>query len=134
MDDYQNASKRHLDDAELLFIQTPSRVANASHLFGVSAECSLKAIARNSNPTAVFGGRNGHIPQLFAELTNVAPAIFGNSDLVIDIGSIKGYFSSWKVEQRYHAQSNFVEATVTQEQIGANQAHLLMSNHLQGLI
>lgn len=134
MDDYQNASERHLDDAELLFIQNPSRIANASHLFGVSAECSIKAIAKNTHPTADFRGRNGHIPQLFAELTNVAPGVSGNAALVRGIDAIRSYFSSWKVEQRYHTQSGFVGATVAQEQIGAHQARLLMSNHLQGLI
>ena len=134
MDNFENASARHFYDATLLFTQTPYRVANASHLFGVSAECALKAIAKNSNPTANFRGRNGHIPQLFVELIHIAPGISGNTALVSGIDSIKSYFLSWKVEQRYHSEASFIEATVAQQQIGANQAQLLMSNHLQGLI
>ena len=133
MDDYQDASKRHLGDGELLLSQTPPHLANASHLFGVSAECSLKAIARTSNPAAQFGGAKGHLPKLFAELNNVAPAIAGNSTLAGSISSIQACFPSWQVEQRYHAQVGFVATTVEQEQTGARNAHLLMNNHLQGL-
>lgn len=78
MDDYQDASNRHLHDAESLFAQIPKRLANASHLFGLSAECSLKAIARKFDPSAKFNGSKGHLPGLFSELQNVSPKIGSN--------------------------------------------------------
>lgn len=134
MDDHQNASERHLQDAELLFAHAPKRLANASHLFGLSAECSLKAIAKNFNSGATFGGSNGHIPRLFSELQNVSPAIGGNATLSNHIAAIRPRFMQWKVSQRYASQITFVQGTVADEQTGANEAHLLMTNCLKGLI
>ena len=134
MDDFEDASKRHLADAETLFAQVPRRLANASHLFGISAECSLKRIARKFEPNAKFNGRHGHIPDLFAELTNIAPAIGANALLVTKIASIEPQFSAWKVAQRYASQADFVLGIVEVERTGAHDAHLLMTNCLQGLI
>ena len=134
MDDHQNASERHLQDAEFLFAQAPKRLANASHLFGLSAECSLKAFAKTVNSNATFGGSNGHIPKLFAELQNVSPAIGGNATLSNHIAAIRPRFMHWKVSQRYASQITFIQETVADEQTGANEAHLLMTNCLKGLI
>ena len=134
MDDYQNASERHLQDAKLLFAQAPKRLANASHLFGLSAECSLKAIARKFNPSAKFVGSTGHIPGLFSELQNVSPTIGSNPDLVRLIASIQPHFAKWNVAQRYAAQTTFAEGTIADEQAGSNAANLLMSNCVMGLI
>lgn len=134
MDDFQDAAKRHLDDAELLFAQSSPRLANASHLFGISAECSLKAIARKFNPTANFSRGKGHIPLLFTELCNVAPTLAGNAALEGQISGVRLHFVSWKVNQRYESQSTFVPAIVLQEQKGASEAYLLMKNCLLGPI
>ena len=134
MDDYQNASGRHLQDAELLFAQAPKRLANASHLFGLSAECSLKAIAQKFEPSAKFGGSKGHIPGLFSELQNVFPRIGSNPNLVRHIASIQPQFANWNVAQRYALQTTFAQGTVADEQTGSNAAHLLMSNCLKGLV
>ena len=134
MDDYENASERHLHDAELLFTQVPPRLANASHLFGLSAECSLKAIARNFEPRARFSGNKGHIPGLFSELQNVSPSIGSNANLVRHITAIKPQFANWNVNQRYASQITFGQGTIADEQTGANDAQLLMTNCLNGLI
>jgi hypothetical protein len=40
--DFQGASKRHYQDAELLM--TNKRISNAGHLFGFAAECGIKAL------------------------------------------------------------------------------------------
>lgn len=137
MDDFQDAAKRHFDDAELLFAHSSPRLANASHLFGISAECSLKAIGTNKtlgmsfNPIAA-----GHIgSKLFAELRNVTD-MGANGDLVLKLDTLESgnYFSAWSVSQRYAPQTTFVHATVLQQQSGAKSAHLLMINFLSGLI
>lgn len=138
MEDFQDAAKRHLDDAELLLAQSPPRLANASHLFGISAECSLKAIGTNSKKPGVsfnpFDG--GHIgSRLFAELSNVTKlGASGNLVLKLDTLESANYFSSWSVNQRYAPQTAFVHATVLQQQTGAKSAFLLMTNCLLGLI
>lgn len=134
MDDFEDSSKRHLIDAEVLFAQTPQRLANASHLFGISAECSLKRIAKKYQPHAKFNGRKGHIPDLFAELINIAPGIGANAVLITKIAAIEPQFASWNVSQRYAVQTNFLAGIVALERAGANDAHLLMTNCLQGLI
>ena len=134
MDDYQDASNRHLHDAESLFAQMPQRLANASHLFGLSAECSLKAIARKFKPNTKFGWGKGHIPGLFSEFQNVSSQIGSNPDLAGHIASIQLQFANWNVNQRYALQTTFVQGSVIDEQVGANAAHLLMSNCLKGLI
>jgi hypothetical protein len=133
-DDYQDAAVRHLDDAELLFTQLPSRLANASHLFGLSTECSLKAIARQSNPEAIFRGRKGHIPDLFTELLHIAPSSVGNAQLAMYIKGLAPLFSSWRVEQRYAPRSEFYIDVVSQQQIGAQNSKKLMVNFLAGLL
>lgn len=41
--DFADAHRRHWGDAELLF--RSRRLGNADHLYGLSAECGLKAVA-----------------------------------------------------------------------------------------
>ena len=43
--DFADAHRRHLEDAELLFDR--ERWAKADHLYGLSAECGLKAVMRS---------------------------------------------------------------------------------------
>lgn len=134
MEDFNDSAIRHLQDAELLYGQNPQRLANASHLFGVSAECSLKAIAKHLVPTARFGGRNGHIPTLFSELQNISPAIASNASLASKIAVLQQHFASWQVSERYASQATFASNRVSQEQVGANAANLLRKNCLGGLV
>lgn len=93
-----------------------------------------KGIAPGLEPTAKFGGKKGHMPSLFSELRNVSPKIGINPDLVLDITSLQTQFSNWNVSQRYASQTTFVLQAVLDEQTGSRQAHLLMTNCLQGLI
>ena len=133
-DDYLDAAERHYQDAQLLFTQSTPRWANASHLFGISAECALKAIASQSNPEVKFFGQKGHLPALFTELLNVAPYIAGNAELAAHIEGLVPSFAHWKVEQRYAAQATFDAAVVGEQQRGAHHAQKLMTNFLAGLI
>jgi hypothetical protein len=138
-EDYQDAAGRHLQDANLLFDQSPPRLANASHLFGISAECSLKAIARQSNPNIRSWkskniGSNGHLPMLATELLHLAPSIEGNADLAKKIQGLAPSFADWEVGQRYHPQTTFDADAVGRQQTGAHYANLLMRNVLSGVV
>ena len=137
MDDFQDAARRHLHDAELLFAQSSPRLANASHLFGISAECSLKAIGVNKKLGNLFNPKDGgHIgSNLFAELRNVID-MGASGDLALKLDTLESghYFSAWSVSQRYTNQTTFAYATVLHQQLGAKNAHLLMTNFLSGLI
>ena len=42
--DYLDAMERHWEDAELFWNQEPKRLANADQLYGLVAECGLKAL------------------------------------------------------------------------------------------
>lgn len=132
-DDFRDAAQRHLHDAKLLLDQ--ERLANASHLFGLAAECALKAVAGHFTPTVRFSGRTGHIPQLFAELANASPAMADNPVLVGKIAALEPQFAHWKISERYAAQARFTgaRARVLQERAAASAAHLLMHNCLAGL-
>jgi hypothetical protein len=109
-------------------------LANASHLFGVSAECALKAVAIKSNPNSKFSGRKGHIPALFNELCNVAPNLSSNRILMSAIPPLQRNFMQWEISQRYEMQTSFAITTVSSERDGAKSAHLLMVNFLSGVI
>jgi hypothetical protein len=42
MPDYRDAAERHWEDAG--FLINDNRIANTDHLFGMAAECALKAV------------------------------------------------------------------------------------------
>ena len=131
-DDYKDASMRHLTDAETLYQQPSKRLANASHLFGLSAECSMKAIIQKNSPTKKFSGQDGHIPNVFSELQNISPIGSGASTLSGDVAKIIKKFSGWRVAQRYENQSLFLEQTTKAQMEGAQSANQLMNNYLHG--
>jgi len=135
MDDYQDAAQRHWHDAEILHSQPAPRLANASHLYGVSAECSLKVIARKHNPDIRFGSNSGHMPRLFTELRNISN--IGTNQVLIDaLDKIEQDFSGWQINQRYENenQSCFTAPSLRKQHNGAQNAHLLAVEVLGGRI
>ena len=74
MPDYYDAAQRHWDDANHLL--STNRLPNADQLFGVSAECALKAIMlplgmpmNNGRP---LNKKHGHINVLWDEFITFA--------------------------------------------------------------
>ncbi len=131
-EDYRDAAQRHLQDAEFLYQLAPARMANASHLYGLSAECSLKVIARYFVATKKFNGQSGHIPRLFQELSNIS-SIGSNHDLVDAINKIQSKFNSWSINQRYENQAatTFPPDLVAKQQLATKEASLLMNDVLE---
>ncbi len=112
MEDYADAAQRHFDDAKLLHSQNPSRLANASHLYGFSVECTLKSImlgvkSKGNVPRV-------HLPALFNEFKNHSVSK-GNAALVHGVKKYAAKFTGWAVEQRYHNQNVFSMQTVKDE-------------------
>lgn len=118
--DFLDAYKRHWEDAEHLF--QDQRWANADHLYGLSAECGLKALMKafgmkvdaNSNP--IRKQDRVHINKLWARYATYIKGPVG-----------RGYslppcdpFSDWCVDQRYMHQSSFAEDFVKRHKDGAN--------------
>jgi hypothetical protein len=133
-DDYQNAAKRHWHDAEILHNLAKPRLANASHLYGVSAECSLKVIARKHDLNKRFYGK-GHMPTLFTELRNISN--IGTNQLLTDaLDKIEDDFDGWLIDQRYENENlpYFTAPSLMRQQNGAQNADLLANEVLGGRI
>ena len=102
--DFRDASARHFDDAEVLLKQAEPREANADHLFGLSAECSLKAVmlalgmAVNTDGVPADRGHKVHMPELWAAFQSFAEGRLASRYLEpLDKANP---FSDWAIDQR----------------------------------
>ena len=97
--DFLDASKRHYDDAVLL--QANACLPNAAQLFGLSAECGVKALSEKI--------QNQPLPSNYYKhanvLVNLLPKLFHGrlgATYLARIGLFKS-FSSWDIEDRYRS-------------------------------
>lgn len=135
MPDYDDAAQRHWDDANLLQVQ--NRIPNADQLFGLAAECALKAImlplGMPMNKGKPVDRRHGHIDVLwdeFISFVNSRPAAkyANNLDTI-------NPFASWSVHHRYEHASQITPQACNDHKIGAEQAYkALISAHVDGII
>ena len=109
--DFRDASTRHLLDAQLLEVE--GRLANADHLFGVSAECSLKAImielGHSADAVGAPEGHRDHINELLPKFEVWADGLLDAKHLGMMPAS--DTFSGWDVAQRYWPESDARFAT-----------------------
>lgn len=131
MDDYIDAAQRHYQDGKLLHEQSPPRLANASHLYGLAAECALKAIMRKVLPNTTFGGRTGHIPELFTEFKSHKSA--KDAKLLTRVSSCALGLTNWSVQQRYQAEMAFELEVVATQAESAHKLLVLRKHHERGL-
>ena len=120
--DYVDSSERHLADAELL--RELGRIANADHLYGLSAECSLKAVMealgmKMKNGTPEDRGHKVHMPELWAAFQSFAEGRLAARYL--EPFSHDNPFSDWLVDQRYWARSAIVDAAMSNHEAAASQ-------------
>ena len=126
-DDYADAHNRHWRDAEHLF--TCPAWANADHLYGLSAECSLKAVivaeGRPIHPTYKL-----HVDKLWPAFVSFAQGRAGAAYLsMLPSGTP---FKNWNVGQRYAHQSQFREADVLPHRYAARAVRTIFQSALQG--
>lgn len=121
--DFRDASDRHLEDAELLLAQT--REANADHMFGLSAECSLKAVmlalgmAVNADGAPADRGHKVHMPELWAAFQSFAEGRLASRYLEpLDKANP---FSDWAVDQRYWARAAITISAASSHRTAAAQ-------------
>jgi hypothetical protein len=101
--DFRDAAKRHHEDAEHLFAD--DRFSNSDHLFGLAAECSIKAVmealgmktTRSGAPMDY--GHKVHMPQQWAAFQSFASGSLGSRYLSFLYHD--NPFSEWSVDQRY---------------------------------
>lgn len=106
--DYGDSADRHWRDAQLL--REGRRTNNADQLYGLAAECALKAImVRLGAPSTPAGDlstrtHREHIDRLWPEFQSFAAGRTGARYLSL-VGKLEEPFFDWRVEQRYASQS-----------------------------
>jgi hypothetical protein len=123
--DYRDAAERHWKDADYLSVD--NRPANADHLFGLSAECALKAVMQGlgmslrPNGAPVDKQHRIHINALWDEFSAFAHTRNGVR-YATDIDSKPNPFDDWDVAQRYCHRSEIIQAILENHRQGARTA------------
>ncbi|QKS29577.1 MAG: SAM-dependent methyltransferase [Candidatus Accumulibacter similis] len=124
--DFRDASARHFEDAELLEAQ--ARPHNADHLFGFSAECSLKAamvgIGQPVGPDGAPIGYKNHIDALWAKFQSFSSGLLDAKYLAYV--PPMNPFASWQAEQRYWGRASFSAPNLTSHRAAAHECRLLV--------
>jgi len=123
--DYSGAAKRHWGDAGHLL--TDQRLPNADQLFGLSAECALKAVMVGLGMVLRVDGapdekrHRVHINELWDEfLTFVSNR--GGARYSAQLSTVSSPFADWDVGQRYAPGSTIMANQVQGHQAGARLA------------
>jgi len=117
MEDFRDAHERHWEDAEYLY--QDKRLGNADHLYGLSAECALKAILARTKFSGAQAPREYriHIDKLWDRFRSLA----GDRDLSRYASMLpeNNAFSDWQVAQRYCNRTSFTRQAVENHRWGA---------------
>lgn len=105
--DFRDAAERHWEDAGHLL--GDARFANADHLFGLSAECALKAVMEGLGMKLKNNGKPEdpyavHINKLWNEFITFAHARKGAHYAARTSGT-SNPFDNWDISQRYQHRS-----------------------------
>ncbi|MEW6235687.1 MAG: hypothetical protein AB1656_09900 [Candidatus Omnitrophota bacterium] len=120
--DYNDSSNRHWEDAEYLYAD--NRLANADQLFGLSAECALKAVMKGLGMSLSPAGspqkqqHRVHINNLWDEF--IAFVQSRNGAKYANIAAANSNpFHDWDVAQRYYHRSDINQQNVDNHKQGA---------------
>lgn len=114
--DFLDAADRHWEDAELLFSNV--RLANADQLFGIAAECALKAAMEAISGTSLNRRYFKHINELWSEFNTFAAGRNG-SDYIKLLGNAQDPYSDWDISDRYNNRNDFPVTKVSPHQQAA---------------
>lgn len=123
MENFKDAAKRHYDDAE--YLNSGSRVANAGQLYGLAAECCIKAVL--FGVTGTFPHKhldNGLLDNRF--INQLSMSVHGRSsqNYYAMIPNIQG-FDTWRIAHRYWEESA-IPNDVGKWQTAAKEARLML--------
>lgn len=102
---YRDAAIRHLTDGDTL--SSAKRYANADQLYGLAAECALKAVMVGLGMQVTRGGaprdhaHKVHMPELWMAFQSFAEGRLASR--YMEPLSHLNPFEDWKVDQRYWA-------------------------------
>jgi hypothetical protein len=118
---FLDAMERHWQDAELLYNQVPQRLANADQLYGLTAECGLKALMEKGgmdivNNQAHKSKYKKHINATWSHFSD-----FRQGRLALYALPNTNPFNHWLIDHRYASCSDFDAVRVQQHQAGAQQ-------------
>lgn len=135
--DFDDAHDRHWRDAETL--REGSRLANADHLYGISAECGLKALMQCFGMSVRDGepdNRNDrrHIDQLVGRYDAYrSSSVYPNAVNYTLINT--SAFNDWRASQRYAVESAFTQDRVDAHATGAREVRdLVKAARREGLL
>ena len=107
--DYGDSHRQHWTDAELLFAN--SRWLNADQLYGLCAECGLKAVMRRwGMPVGPLGvpsdaSHRRHVNTLWPEFATVVRGRIGGRYL--NMLPPRNPFTKWSIHNRYAQHHHF---------------------------
>jgi hypothetical protein len=134
--DYLDAMERHWLDAEQLFHPPLSRLANADQLYGLSAECGLKALMMkwgmtlNLNYAPALGSDRKHADEIWDRYETYRQ---GRSSSLALPGT--RYFDDWSIHHRYASRSHFQQTVVGDHRQGAAIVKQLVAQaHIEGVL
>jgi hypothetical protein len=111
VNDFEDAAYRHYESAEVLHACV-GHLANASHLYGISGECALKAILfQRHKGVQVPQASKLHISNsgkksLWNHFAN-HPYMASSPVIISKATSFQSFFRNWSIEHRYWNGSVF---------------------------
>lgn len=135
--DFLDAHERHWVDAELLYNE--ERWANADHLYGMAAECGLKALMEKLKRVPLSKDDYVHImePRKPSNAWDRYETYrSGHADGAKYLLPPQNPFTNWDVAQRYAHQNGFDQAHVDPHRQGAEHVQQLIkkARDIEGLI
>ncbi len=117
---FRDAMDRHWQDAELL--HRKERLANADHLYGLSAECGLKALLEQDG-NRIEGRTRCHIDKLWGECGSLAG---GRAESTSDFNPENNPFHDWRIDDRYAHRSEIRSGQLQRHRLGAEQVRTMI--------
>jgi len=135
--DFLDAMDRHWQDAELLCKE--ERLANADHLYGLSAECGLKAIMQRlgmemHNNMPKDRDDRKHINSLWDRYESYRTTYTDGPRFSLPWQSDDIPFANWDISDRYANRNHFMEERLKKHQSGAKDVRELVATlRMKGL-
>ena len=119
--DFLDAMDRHWQDAELL--RSSERLTNADHLYGLSAECGLKALLEQDG-NRIEDRTRRHINELWRECGSLAD---GRAGATSDFNPDANPFDDWHISDRYAHRGGIISGRELQRhRSGAEQVRTMI--------
>ena len=128
--DFGDSHRQHWTDAELLFAS--SRWLNADQLYGISAECGLKALM----PALSMPLEKKHVDVIWPHFALFASSAQGRVGARFVVLLPSGApFANWSIKDRYAHSRHFSCAGTVPHQIAARQVrNMILQARIDGVI